>query len=333
MTVSMGQKAASLLVLVWALAATPSALAYGWPLKPFHRAHPIRANFGDPRTIFSDPFEPDGPYGDGAFAFHNGLDISANPGQAVYPVASGVARVSDLAAVKVRSSRGRVFKYVHITPDVYDGQRVKARRTVLGHVDGVARHVHFTEIDRGVVVNPIGVHHLRPYRDRTTPWVGAVHFETQGSKEFKAHGVVGTIVIVAEAYDMPALPVPGSWLGYPVSPAVVRWSLTSSSGRSIVPRKTVADFRKTAPRNQRFWRIYARGTYENKPRFGSQQLRTLHGRYEFRLTRTPLDTRKLADGAYAVKVIVKDTAGNRSARTETMTVCNADPSSCATPSP
>jgi len=41
-------------------AAAPSAFAYGWPLKPFHKAHPIRGNFGDPRTVFTDPFDPTG---------------------------------------------------------------------------------------------------------------------------------------------------------------------------------------------------------------------------------------------------------------------------------
>ena len=85
------------------LAAAPATLAYGWPLKPFHKAHPIRGNFGDPRTVFSDPFEPSGVLGGCACSFHNGLDISGVPGQAVYPVVSGVAYVPDLSAVTVHA--------------------------------------------------------------------------------------------------------------------------------------------------------------------------------------------------------------------------------------
>ncbi len=146
------------------LAAAPAALAYGWPLKPFHKAHPIRGNFGDPRTIFSDPFQPSGVFGGCACSFHNGLDIAGVPGQAVYPVVSGVARVPDLSAVTVRASRGRVFKYMHITPTVYDGQRVTAYKTVIGHIDAVASHVHFSEIDNTIVINPLGTQHLQALR-------------------------------------------------------------------------------------------------------------------------------------------------------------------------
>jgi hypothetical protein len=220
---------------------------------------------------------------------------------------------------------------MHISPDVYDGQRVKASKTVLGHVDAIAAHVHLTEIDGGIVVNPLGMHHLAPYRDTTTPKVAGLLYGAPGAKFTKGRGVAGTIEIAAEAYDTPALPVPGSWYGYPVTPAVVSWSLTSSTGREVVPPTTVADFRYTLPSNRRFWRVYARGTYQNKPRFGGKQLRALPGRYDFRLTKTPLDTRALADGAYLVKVIAEDTSGNRTVHTETLTICNANPASCTTP--
>jgi hypothetical protein len=79
--------------------------------------------------------------------------------------------------------------------------------------------------------------------------------------------------------------------------------------------------------------VYARGTYQNKPRFGSQQFRTLHGRYQFRLTPTTLDTRRLADGTYVVRVVAEDAVGNRTVHTQSFTVCNADPASCTAPTP
>ena len=297
-----------------------------------HKAHPIRGNFGDPRTVFTDPFDPSGLFGGGAFSFHNGLDIAAAAGQPVYPVASGTAHVPDMAAVSVRSSRGRVFKYMHITPDVYEGQKVRAYKTVLGHVDGVAQHVHLSEIDRSVVVNPLGTHHLVPYRDSTKPRVAALILAPPNGQQLKTRGVTGTIEIAAEVYDVPALPVPGAWHGYPVAPAYVEWSLTSSTARAIIPLTTVADFRYTIPSNRAFWHIYARGTYQNKPRFGAQQFRTWPGRYAFKLTPTALDTRKIPDGAYVARIVAADTAGNRAVHSESFTVCNADPATCTTPS-
>ena len=78
------------------LAWTGSALAYPWPVKPFTRPHPVRGNFGDPRTVFAGPPARLTLYsGGGAFQFHDGVDISAPDGAAVYPVEPGtVTRVT-----------------------------------------------------------------------------------------------------------------------------------------------------------------------------------------------------------------------------------------------
>ena len=38
-----------------AQAAANDATGYGWPVKPFDQPHPVRGNFGDPRTIFAGP--------------------------------------------------------------------------------------------------------------------------------------------------------------------------------------------------------------------------------------------------------------------------------------
>ena len=71
--------------------------AYPWPVAPVDRQHPVRGDFGDPRTVFTGRDE-------GAFSFHNGVDVSARPGSAVYPVVSGtVARATgDLVAIRTR---------------------------------------------------------------------------------------------------------------------------------------------------------------------------------------------------------------------------------------
>jgi hypothetical protein len=327
------RRALALVAVAWfCLAVAPAALAYGWPLKPFNKAHPIRGNFGDPRTVFSDPFLPSGVLGSCACSFHNGLDISGAPGQAVYPVVSGVAHVPDLSAVTVRASNGRVFKYMHITPTVYEGQRVTAYKTVIGHIDAVASHVHLSEIDNSIVINPLGTRHLRPYADHTKPHVASLLLRAPSGKTFQTRGIAGSVELVAQAYDLPALPVPGSWYGYPVAPAVVSWALLSGS-RYVVRPTTVVDFRYTLPLPREFWKIYARGTYQNKPRFGNQQYRTWPGRFEYRLTRGLFDTRKIADGTYTLRVTVEDTSGNKTVHTEPLTVCNADPTTCTVPPP
>jgi hypothetical protein len=53
--------------------------AYGWPVKPFNRQHPVRAYLNDPRNGRGD-----------AKSFHFGIDISAPTGTAVYAVGFSV---------------------------------------------------------------------------------------------------------------------------------------------------------------------------------------------------------------------------------------------------
>ena len=70
-------RARLVLVLVCAVAASVAGAApaatvrahgyapYGWPVRPFDVAHPIRGNFGDPRTVFGDPLDAAGMAGPG----------------------------------------------------------------------------------------------------------------------------------------------------------------------------------------------------------------------------------------------------------------------------
>src|SRR3954465_5702632 len=66
-----------------ALAASAGASAFPWPVKPFNKQHPIRADFGDPRTRILHTMLTDGLQGPGTFLFHNGIDIAAADGTAV----------------------------------------------------------------------------------------------------------------------------------------------------------------------------------------------------------------------------------------------------------
>jgi hypothetical protein len=315
-----------LLALVAALLAAPAASAYGWPVAPFREQHPIRGYFGDPRTIYWDPYEPSRFPENGDVSFHNGIDIVADVGSPVYPVLSGVVRRVGGERVVVQVRDGRRFQYVHIIPTVAVGQHVRVDETVLGHVTLLAGHVHLTEISRrGRPVDPLLPGHLGPYYDLTPPHVKAIEQRTNGPAVIDPYDLRGNVVAVADAFDEPAMSLPPPWDGVPVAPAFVRWSLQTPAGR-VLKRSTVVDFRSSLPHNDRFWRVYARGTYQNHPRFGPHQYPGLPGRYLYRLD--ALHTGSLSDGVYVFKVTVGDTRGNLGTRQQVVGICNHHPAPC-----
>src|SRR5438132_706419 len=68
--------------------------SYNWPVKPFDRQHPVRGGFGDPRSVFRGiPTRHGLMTSQCACSYHQGIDISAPDGTAVYPVRSGVVRI------------------------------------------------------------------------------------------------------------------------------------------------------------------------------------------------------------------------------------------------
>ncbi len=297
-----------LLALVPALAAGTNASAYPWPIEPFHQQHPIRANFGDPRTRFWNTMLTDGLQGPGLFQFHNGIDIAATEGTPVYPVLSGTASLIDGAAVLVRSP-GHKFQYFHIKPAVHDGEHVVAGRTVLGRVIPAVNHVHLTEIRGRRVWNPLARGGIAPYVDRTAPQIDAIFARPLGSLvPIDSATLCGTVSLIAAAHDSPPLPVPGTFSGYPVSPALVTWSLARLDGLVYVPTVPAADFRTTLPLVRNFWNVYARGSYQNAPRFSNQQF-FMPGRFLYDLAGT-FDSRSYPNGTYEVRVHVSDMRGN-----------------------
>jgi hypothetical protein len=266
--------------------------AYGWPVRPFNAQHPVRANFGDPRTRFADPAGVDALVrGEGSFSFHQGVDISAPDGSPVYAVADGRVVRARGGRVTVECGNGRSFQYWHIDPVARVGQHAVAEQTLLGFVQVKREHVHLTHLESSRAVNPLVRGHLAPYRDATRPRIVAI--SRRGPSRF-----------VVSAIDTPALPVPGRWHGFPVSPALLTWRLERAGrpGTTGVAR----DVRRAVPRNDAFWRTYARGTHQNWPIFDNRKLRGVRGAYFFRLT---LGT--LRAGAYELTVTAVDTHGNR----------------------
>ncbi len=294
-------------------------LDYRWPVRPFGVQHPIRGNFGDPRTISAEEFGIDGLGIPGDYSFHNGVDISATPSTPVYAVVSGIVYRRLVDAVFVRAGR-RAFQYRHITPAVQTGERVVAGVTVLGRVQFPAKHVHLTEIDRGRVINP--ALHLQPYADRTAPVVREIEFRNATGRPIRSAVLSREISIVAWAEDRPPLPVPGAWDGFPVTPAVVRWRLLGRAHHNSLPRRTIIDVRRTEPPKQNFWTVYAAGTYQNFPVFEARFYWRYPGRYLYKLTDRPINTRRLANGIYTVQVVATDICGNRGTLTQQVLIDN-----------
>jgi len=293
-------------------AGTTFGTSYGWPVAPFNRQHPIRGGFGDPRTVFLDPPTRDGLYhGSGSFSFHQGVDISAPDGTAVYPVADGVVSSLNVDRVFVSSGNGNRFEYWHITPTVRIGDHVTTDTTVLGHIIRGTGHVHLTEVDAGRVTDPLLPGHLTPYRDTTTPEVTSIELRTSDeSAPLMTNFIRGSVELYAEAYDTPTLPVPGEWHGMPMTPAVVSWHVETWNGKVRIPETTAWDARVTLPPNSAFWTHYARGTFQNMSVFGGHYSWGQPGCFVFRLGR--LDTRSLPDNVYRLVVTARDVRGNQS---------------------
>ena len=253
------------LLALAALAGPPSAAAYGWPVKPFNRPHPIRAAFGDPRYHFGAESR--------VSAFHFGIDIVAPDGTAVYAVEPGYvhARPTD---VTVSRTSGRRFEYWHIYPVVRSGERVR-KHQLLGFVRPGWGHVHFAESFDGAYKDPLRHQALTPFHDHTRPTVEFVQLVSPSGAPVNPAHVTGIVDIEASAYDTPPLAPPSPWQVARLAPATLWWELggpdaLSNSSLSI-------DFTLGLPPNDLYTFVYAPGTYQNKP--------NRPGRYLFWLVR------------------------------------------------
>jgi murein DD-endopeptidase MepM/ murein hydrolase activator NlpD len=306
--------------------------SYQWPLRPFNQAHPVRAHFGDPRTVFLTAVNGNALAGNGKFQFHNGVDIDAPNGSRVYAVESGVVRsVRTNYSVEERADDGRYFIYTHIQTLVQPGQALTAGVTVIGRVKIWNEHLHFSEISaNGGVVNPLLPGHLTPYSDTTHPVVAALQVRADG-RLLPPFELRGRIDLIVDAYDRP-MPVDRARFPvtsfahdrFGVTPATVTWSLSKLEDRSTVVHKhTVFDFRKSLPSKAAFWQVYARGTYQNRAAITPRYHQQMPGKYLFWLN-CGFDTTQVPDGVYAVTVTATDVRGNTGKLVTRIEIRNAD---------
>ena len=280
---------------------------YPWPLVPFHREHPVRGYFGDPRTVFSGEREA-------ALSFHNGIDIAAWRGNKVFPVVSGRVLDVDGDRIIVGATADRRFQYIHLLPKVRVGEWVSASRTVLGTVSPSWGHVHLTEIRSGCAVNPLARGHLTPFRDTSEPQIEAVRFEDLSGRLLSSSTLVGKVRVIVSAQDEPALPAPGEWRRMPVAPALLTWELKTIPGRVLL-RGIGADFRYSEPSSADFCSVYAPGTVQNFAVVAGVYRWARPGHFLFELTPRPLDTSRLHPGRYLLTVTAGNLGGHAANRT------------------
>ena len=272
--------------------------SYGWPVKPFDRAHPVRGYFNDPRISGRSR------------AFHFGIDISAPNGAPVYAVDEGEVHLEGGRSLSVVAPNGRDFGYWHIVPAVRHHQIVR-RYQLLGHVEAPWLHVHFAESRAGSYLDPLRRGALEPWTDPTSPRVQAIGF-FRGAKELSPGAVSGAVDVIAEAFDLPPRPVPPPWNDLPVTPTTVSWRVLQRR-RVVRPWHTPIDFGKMLLPAERFDAIYAPGTRQN--RAGKP------GRYRFYLAHT-WSTKVLPDGPYRIEVKAADQHGNHAVAGLAFTIAN-----------
>jgi hypothetical protein len=260
---------------------------YGWPLRPFDRAHPVRAYFNDPRISGASK------------AFHFGIDISARDGAVVYAVVEGTVHLEGGRSLAVAGADGRDFGYWHVIPSVSHHQFVR-RHQAVGRVEAPWGHLHFAERYRKRYRNPLRPGALTPWTDPCSPRITAIEF-FRGRKRLSPLLVGGAVDVVVEAHDVPPLAVPPPWTHMPVTPAALRWRVLRGGGKVVRPWHTPVDFRKSLIARELFDSVYAPGTTQNHP--------NRPGRYRFFLARS-WSTRLLPDGLYRHQDEASDESGN-----------------------
>jgi murein DD-endopeptidase MepM/ murein hydrolase activator NlpD len=260
--------------------------AYGWPVKPFERQHPVRAFLDDPRIGH-----------EGGKAFHFGIDVAAPDGTPVYAVEGGILYLSH-GSLSVVSGPHHEFGYWHVRAarNLREHQIVH-KHQLLGTIAPGWGHVHFAERIRDEYVNPLRPGGLGPYTDPVAPTVVDVTVARHGP----------AFQLIAHAYDTTWPLVPGRWSHEPVTPALLRWRLGSSG-----PWHVAADFRRHMLDRSLFASVYAPETRQNH--------QSNPGSYAFLLSHDW----EPADGTYTVEVEASDTRGNRAVGSARITVLHGD---------
>jgi hypothetical protein len=183
---------------------TPAGVIPGWPLRPFHHQHAIRAGINELRPA----------------NFHVAVDIEANNSQPVYAMQSGYASIRYPSSPDVNVDVGR-FYYWHIQPTVANGQYVVAYKTMIGRVLYGFYHVALSEGSTSDYLNPLRPGgSLRPYSDAESPVIGIPHVFADGR-------------VVVGVFDPQSFVQKGRYETPVLAPSSLAWRLYDARGRAL----------------------------------------------------------------------------------------------------
>ncbi len=265
----------------------PPGARAGWPLWPFHRAHPLRADLNEIR--------PSG--------FHRGIDIQARDGVRVYALQAGRADVLAASGDDERVRVGR-FVYWHVNLAVRPGAWVVPFRTVLGRTKRGFGHLHLSELGSGgAYLDPLrpGGRVLAPWTDRDPPVIGRPRLVGGGRVQVAAFDP--QTIVSRVYYPTPVL-----------APAALAWRLFSASGRPVTPLRWAYRGTRVLPHGLE-WDVFARGA--SRPGFLCfLTARLCRPDWYFRLAGglTPPLPRLAPGRRYRLTAYAWDRAGNATAR-------------------
>ena len=188
-----------------AVGCAPPGLVPGWPLKPFHEEHVVRAGINEVRPA----------------NLHVAVDIQANNFEAVYPIYSGRAYPAATGSYGDYNVRVGPYIYWHIVPRVRSGQWVTAYRTVLGQVENGFGHIAFSQGSTARTLNPLRPGGgLVPYTDTEPPVIDVPRIYADGR-------------VIVRAFDPQSFIHRLSYLTPVLAPSSLAWRLYNSKGHAV----------------------------------------------------------------------------------------------------
>lgn len=190
---------------VCAIGCKPKDVIDGWPLRPFHKQHPLRAGLNELRES----------------SLHHGVDIQARDGSRVYAMQPGYAHILQSTGPE---SRIQVSNYIywHVIPNVSERQYINPYKTVLGKTKRGFGHLHLSEVSSdGSYLNPLRPHGraLTPWHDRYSPILGALRLGNDG----------GSISI----FDPQSFTKATTYKTPVIAPAFVAYRLWDKKGKAV----------------------------------------------------------------------------------------------------
>ena len=274
-------------------------MALDWPIKvggSFSTPSPINATLGEYRDTAPGPH------------FHNGVDISAGNGTAVYSILAGKASVAD-DTVSVASA-SVVLSYVHISPVAeLNGKNVAAHQ-LLGHVAG--GHLHLTEQSSNSYQNSLRASGgLTGYTDNSLPqvWDVKLYDLAEPGLETPLGAVippgVESIVVIARALDKQDSGGSQNTGVYEIGYKIIDETGQVADNGFSPPRQSYSSILTSSYE----WPYHAYDTESSKG-VGTGSLEAYYYANNNIDADVPVDVSELSAGSYRLYVLAKDIKGH-----------------------